>query len=73
MRRMVGGRMIDIPETADGTSDVRDLFRASGVGSKEILIEQLPTGESRILPRRGKRRLDPHSALTVAPLIERGG
>ncbi len=72
MRRMIGGRMIDIPENADGTTDVRDLFRAGGVGSRETLIEQSPTGENYIVPRHGKHRAHPNSAFTVAPLIERG-
>jgi hypothetical protein len=72
MRRMVGGREIEINERSDGTADVRDIRRAAGVGKKQILIEQFPDGSSKIVPAYGDHRLDSQSAFLAAPLISRG-
>ena len=72
MRRMIGGRMFDIPEETDGSVDVRDVQRAAGIGDKEILIEQLRDGRNKILPPHGHYRFGPDSALMTAPLIRRG-
>ncbi|MFC1601761.1 hypothetical protein ACFL34_05375 [Candidatus Sumerlaeota bacterium] len=72
MRRMVGGREIDIPEDPDGLVDVQDLRETLDVTPSETLIEQTTAGENFMLPMKGHMMLNPASQFIAAPLIERG-
>ena len=70
--RMVGGRMHDIPMDDDEMARVEDVRRAADLPSSRDLVVQQPDGTNRILSRRGKVYVGPHTQFFDAPRATRG-
>lgn len=72
MRRMIQGRMHEIPEDEEGLVDVQILRDQLGVADDRALIAQRPNGENEVLPKKGVIELGPYADFLDAPVMVRG-
>lgn len=63
---------IEMPTDSNGYVDVKQLRRVIGLKPNRVLIQQDPSGENWILPKRGNVEVRPFSHFMDSPRSERG-